>query len=146
MNFLRFVDEFKSSADAPGSALPLYNSLFHKRIQSYFVSGPCSHSSPLSFVHIRPAHLGATSQTPLSCLEPISQPSKFMHPCTCDCHGLFVLDMASGVPAPPEFGRLIYKLLTVVISGLLIIAQQLLSHLFYRLLLYSGHYPTIPLL
>jgi len=48
--------------------------------------------------------------------------------------------------SPPEFGRLMYKVSTVIVSGLLIIARQLSSHLFYRSLSYSGHYPTIPLL
>ena len=41
----------------------------------------------------------------------------------------------------PEFCSLMYKVSTVVVSGLLIIARQLSSHLFYRSLLYSGHYP-----
>ena len=42
-------------------------------------------------------------------------------------------------PLTPEFGTLIYKVPTVVVSGLLIIARQLSSYLFYRSLSYSGH-------
>ena len=50
----------------------------------------------------------------------------------CQCQRLKIL-------RAPEFGTLIYKVPTVVVSGLLIIARQLSSYLFYRSLSYSGH-------
>jgi len=60
----------------------MYTTLFYNKISSPLRLVPRSHSGPLAFVHIRPTHFGATSSAPLSCLEPVSQPSRTLTPAT----------------------------------------------------------------
>jgi len=72
----------------------MYTSLFNNKISSPLRTVPRSHSGLSRF---RPVHLGATSSTPLSCLEPVSQPSRTLTPATAIV--LFVLGMAGGVSA-----------------------------------------------